>query len=211
MKSEQIWRWALVGSLGLIGAGLLNHATGNANANLAQSQPAAQPVAVVSLERLIDMLDERAKREQELQRFGEQLEGQVNRIREQLRAKLDERETASASRRGALFEEIVRLRANLEAEQQYASQIAGELLTRLKRDLYSKVLSEVSAYAASAGYSLVISNDSGSDLPPPEAGLQALEISMTGRTVLYARNTVDITEAVANRMNANYAQSGGSR
>lgn len=210
MKCECLWRWSLVGSLVLLGSAILSHSIVPANATLVQSAPDSEPVAVVDLERLIDMLDEREKREQDLQALGDQLEKRVNEIRDRLRQKMDERETASESRRGALFEEIVRLQTSLEAEQEYATRIAGELLTRLKRDLYRKVLASVKQYAESAGYALVISDDSAADLPD-EGGLQALEMTMMNRKVLHARPSVDITAAVANRMNTDYAASAGNR
>lgn len=210
MKGENIWRWALVGSLTLIGGGLLAHATASATANTALMQPASQPVAVVNLEQLIDMLDERAARERELQEFGGRLERGVNDIRTRLRERASELETASDSRARELYEEILRLRVNLEAEQQFATQVAGDRLTRLKRDLYRKVLREVADYAASAGYALVISDDSAADLPD-EGGLQALELTMMNRKVLYSRDTVDITHAVANRMNTNYSNATSGR
>jgi Skp family chaperone for outer membrane proteins len=210
MKGENIWRWALVGSLTLIGGGLLAHTTASATANTAIMQPASQPVAVVNLELLIDMLDERAAREQELQEFGNRLERGVNDIRARLRERASELDTASDSRARELYEEILRLRVNLEAEQQFATQVAGDRLTRLKRDLYRKVLREVAEYAASAGYALVISDDSSAGLPD-DGGLQALELTMMNRKVLYSRDTVDITNAVANRMNTNYKNATSGR
>lgn len=207
MRNETLWRWSLVGALVLLGGAVLSHSISPANATLHQAQ--AKPVAVVDLERLIDMLDERAKRQADLETMGNRLEERVNALRTQLQAKLDERETASQSRRGALFEEIVRLQTNLQAEEEYATRIAGELLTRLKLDLYDKVLVSVKEYAESAGYDLVMSDDSSGALPR-NSGLQALELAMMTRKVLYARPTVDITVDVANRMNTNYA-AGGSR
>ncbi len=207
MRNETLWRWSLVGALVLLGGAVLSHSISPANATLYQSQ--AKPVAVVDLERLIDMLDERAKRQADLETMGNRLEERVNALRTQLQAKLDERETASQSRRGALFEEIVRLQTNLQAEEEYATRIAGELLTRLKLDLYEKVLVSVKEYAESAGYDLVLSDDS-SGVLPRNSGLQALEVAMMSRKVLFARPTVDITADVANRMNTNYA-AGGNR
>lgn len=211
MKGEQLWRWSLVGSLALLGGAILSVGTAAVNANSAMFAPMAEPVAVVDLQALIDLLDERAQREQDLQAFGTELDNKVKAIREQLQSKADEIQTASNARAGKLFEEIVRLRANLAAEEQYATTIANERLTRLKRDLYQKVLTAVHEYADSAGYSLVISNDAASSLPPVGEGLGALESSMVNRKVLYARNTVDITQAVANRMNADYKSGAGNR
>lgn len=210
MKYEFLWRWSLVGSLVLLGCAILSHSIVPANATLAQTAPDSEPVAVVDLERLIDSLDERKTREQDLQALGDRLEKRVNDLRENLNQKLDERETASESRRGALFEEIVRLQTTLEAEQEYATRIAGELLTRLKRELYRKVLASVKQYAESAGYALVISDDSAADLPD-DGGLQGLEMTMMNRKVLYARPSVDITDEVAQRMNVDYGQSDGNR
>lgn len=212
MKGEQLWRWSLVGSLALLGGAVLSVGTAAVNANsAAMFAPAAEPVAVVDLQTLIDLLDERAQREQELQAFGTELDNRVRAIRDQLQAKADELKSVSNSRAGQLFEEIVRLRANLAAEEQYATTIANERLTRLKRDLYQKVLTAVEQYAEQAGYSLVISNDAGASLPQVGEGLGALESSMVSRKVLYARNTIDITQAVANRMNTDYKSSTGNR
>lgn len=208
MRNETLWRWSLVAALVLLGGAVLSHSIAPANATLHQS--ASKPVAVVDLERLIDLLDERSKRQADLEDMGNRLEQRVNGLREQLQAKLDERETASQSRRGALFEEIVRLQTSLQAEEEYATRIAGELLTRLKLDLYGKVLTSVKQYAESAGYDLVLSDDSAGELPS-NSGLQALEVAMMSRKVLFARQTVDITEDVANRMNADYAAGAGSR
>jgi len=208
MRNETLWRWSLVGALVLLGGAVLMHSTTPAHATLSQTQ--AKPVAVVDLERLIDLLDEREKREADLQALGRRLEESVNTLRTRLQEKLDERQVASESRRAALFEEIVRLQTSLQAEEEYATRIAGELLTRLKVDLYSKVLRSVKSYAESAGYDLVISDDSAGELPR-SGGLQALEVTMMSRKVLFARGTVDITDAVANRMNADYAASAGNR
>jgi Skp family chaperone for outer membrane proteins len=211
MKGEQLWRWSLVGSLALLGGAVLSVGTAAVNATSAMFAPVAEPVAVVNLETLINLLDERAQREQELQAFGTELDNKVKAIRDQLRSKAEELETVGDARRSQLFEEIVRLRANLTAEEQYATTIANERLTRLKRDLYQKVLTAVEQYAEQAGYSLIISNDAGAPFPPLSEGLGALESSMVNRKVLYARDTVDITQAVANRMNTDYKSSTGNR
>jgi Skp family chaperone for outer membrane proteins len=208
MRNETLWRWSLVGALVLLGGAILTQSIAPANATLYQSQ--AKPVAVVDLEKLIDMLDEREKREGDLQALGSRLEQSVNSLQTRLEEKMDEREVASESRRAALFEEIVRLQTNLQAEEEYATRIAGELLTRLKIDLYDKVLRSVKSYAESAGYDLVISDDSAGELPR-NSGLQSLEVAMMSRKVLFSRDTVDITEAVANRMNADYSASAGNR
>ena len=208
MRNETLWRWSLIAALVLLGGAVLSHSITPANATLYQSS--SKPVAVVDLEKLIDMLAEREKRQADLEDMGNRLEERVNSLRTRLQEKLDERETASQSRRGALFEEIVRLQTNLQAEEEYATRIAGELLTRLKLELYGKVLRSVKEYADSAGYDLVISDDSAATLPT-NAGLQAVEVAMMTRKVLFARESVDITEAVANRMNTNYANSAGNR
>jgi len=208
MRNDTLWRWSLVAALVLLGGAVLSHSIAPANATLYQS--GSKPVAVVDLEKLIDMLNEREKRQADLEDMGNRLEERVNSLRTRLQEKLEERETASDSRRGALFEEIVRLQTNLQAEEEYATRIAGELLTRLKVDLYTKVLRSVKQYAESAGYDLVISDDS-SGVLPSNSGLQALEVAMMTRKVLFARESVDITEAVANRMNTDYAASPGNR
>jgi Skp family chaperone for outer membrane proteins len=194
----------------LVGGAVLSLSTAPVNANLAQFAPSAEPVAVVDLQLLIESLDERTQGQKELDELGTRLEKGVNDIRTELRARADELETASDARARQLFEEIVRLQARLQAEEQYAQRIAAERLTRLKRDLYRKVLAAVENYSTTAGYSLVISDDSAAPLPN-DGGLQALEASMISRTVLYARETVDITEAVANRMNTDFKNAGGNR
>ena len=195
----------------LVASAVLSLSTAPVNASFARFAPEAEPVATVDLQRLINSLSELAQRQQELDAFGAELEQNVNDIREQMRAKAEEIEMASDARAPVLLQEFFRLEANLAAEQQFAQRVAAERLTRLKRELYAKVLVAIEDYAESAGYALVISDDSGAPLPT-SGGLQALEASMISRTVLHVRDTVDITEAVANRMNADFdfASNGGN-
>lgn len=168
--------------------------------NGVQPLPASH-IAAIDIPRLIGDLDERAPREQQLQGF-------INNLNEELKARGEELETAAAdmqllvagtSERRRKAEEVARMRVDMEVQGRWSEQLIDRRRAEVFADLFEKVRDAATKIAQQRGYDLVLSSDFEGDIPrDQEAQIRSV---MSARRVLYVSPDIDITDDVVRLMN----------
>lgn len=166
-----------------------------------QGAATAERVATVNLTRLVDLIDERQTREDELKAFIEEQNRAIQEKGEMLELAQADLvalpEGSSARRRKA--EEVAQLRIELEVKGRFAEQLIDRRRAEVFADLFEKMRNAAAEVARQQGYGLVLNNDAGGDIPhDSESQIRAV---MAGRRILYAADGSDITDAVARLMN----------
>ncbi|MDX2115691.1 MAG: OmpH family outer membrane protein [Planctomycetota bacterium] len=201
MQHDIIWRWALVGSLGLCAAAVFSLGGQQAEARRATLAPACC-VATIDLNGVLEALEERKVREGELQEFIKTRTNKLDEIRKKMQAAQDdmkvlpEKTATWFSKR----EEAAGLALSLRGEEELAKALVEDKRKTLSLELFDKIKKAAAAYGGREGYLAVFSDDSMLEIPieAPEAQVQNAMIS---RRVLYKAPGVDITQAVAQMMN----------
>lgn len=204
MNHTGTWRWALVACSGLIGIGLLNLSLTTAEAR----RPLAADkccVATLDLNGVLGSLEEREVREKELQAFIQTLQGRLDDLKKQAQQAQDDLKILPERTKDwkAKREDAIRLAMRLEGEDKLAKALVEDERKKLSLDLFTKIKDAAGRYAQREGYILVISNDSGVEIPV-EAPEQQVQAAMVGRRVLYRADASDISQAVSQLMNTEF-------
>lgn len=170
---------------------------------------AAGAVAVVDLERVINNLDERVARENELKSFIAQRRSVIEQKQQRLKQLEDELGLLpeGAQARQAKAEEVVRARIDVESEQRILEQLLQVKRGEVFKILFEHVLDGVQRLAQARGYRLVLSNDANAAL---QSGTdQQLQIQMVSRRVLFADSALDISDDLVQMLNNEWAAGQG--
>lgn len=169
-------------------------------------------VAVVDLERLFSLLDEAHKRGRDLEdRYAATNEGlkklseEVAELRSSLE-KIPENEQNRSRREDiqiAMAEKETIRKTRLELVQQKVNLDRGDNL----RAMYPRVIGAIGAIAEQDGWDLVIVDDTGVKIPEVRSTEQSVMSAIVSRRVLHRSSRVDITEQVAQRLNADFGRS----
>ena len=186
---------AIVAALLLVGAMVWS-----AGAQNGAGAPASR-VATVDLTQVIEELDERGVREQELQQFinleNQKLQEMGDRL-EQAQADLDLLVAGSPERRRKA-EDAARIRIDLEVQNRFAEQLIDRRRAEVFATLFEKIDAATEKVAQEQGIDLVLLDDS--DMVPPRNSEGETRAFMGTRRIMYASETIDITELVVVRMN----------
>lgn len=194
--------WIAAACLGL-GWALALTATGTGTPAANKAAPAS--IATINLDVLFNRLDEARHladalevKRQELVKEPKQLADQMAKINENL-------ELMERSPEEELGD---RVRLMVLNEQQKAVVKAAELVLslengRMYRELYQKALTTVEGIAAREGYDLVLLDDRA--IKVSEGDAERVTASILARQILYATESIDITQAVIDQMNNDYA------
>ncbi|MCA9311896.1 MAG: OmpH family outer membrane protein [Phycisphaerales bacterium] len=201
MRTERIWRGVLVGALVFAGAGLWHSNGSTADARNMFLAPGS--VATIDINMVLENLDERAIREDELKRFFADLEAGVNALKAELdQATKDLEPLAPGSQQ---FKEkrnqIVRLNLKVEGEAQLARALADERRKIMHKDLFDKIVAAVKQYADREGICMVFNDDSKVDIPINGVNGNQMQAAIVGRRILYSCDDSDISLFVAEMMN----------
>ncbi len=188
---------------------------GAASAWRASPAPMAVPanVGMIRLGSLMDGL-------QEAKDKGTSLEGRRLSVVEDLRVLEEEIKTLQArieaeSLTGeALFNVAQELsekqafgQARLEAAQTRLDIARGDMM----REMYEKVTVACGQFADNNGYDLIMVDDRSFPLARPQSTTAAQQEAIRGKRVLFARQSLDVTDQVLTLMNNQYAAGGGGR
>jgi Skp family chaperone for outer membrane proteins len=203
MSEHRIWRWALVGSVALVGAGLLRATAPTADARRAAA--AASPVATIDLNGVLSTLDERAVREKELQSLIQDQQKKLEDMQKALKQAQDDLKILPERSKewDAKREDVIRQAMRLEGEEKLAKAIIEEKRKKLSLDLFGKIRDAAGRYAQREGLALVLNSDAAVEIPIdiPEAQAQS---AMVGRRILFRADAADISQAVSQMMNTEF-------
>ncbi|GAB4556069.1 MAG: hypothetical protein Tsb0013_18880 [Phycisphaerales bacterium] len=201
MIEQRIWRWAALGCVAFGTLAFLVRTGEDATATGVRVAPSTS-VAVLSLGRVLENLDERVVREDELKAEIGKREAALKQIEEQLEQLTTTMDTLTpgSNERAQMLEEAVRLRYTLEFEGNLASRLLSQQRTEMQLALFNKIRDAARTYADAEGFDIVLASDHKAEIPQ---GLGANETNgaILSRRVLHASDAVDITDAVAQRMN----------
>lgn len=202
MRSEKLWRWALVGALVVIGSGLWRATVPMASAQGGAAARMDCCVGVVRLNDVLNKLTEKAVREDELKRFFEEREGAVNQILASLQAVESELKLMpkDAPDRRMKLEERARLGAKADAEAKIAQAVAEDRKKRMELELFGKIRDAVREIAQRKGLAVVLSDDSDIDIPET-ASYREVQMGLVTRRLMYSNQSVDISSEVATFLN----------
>lgn len=204
MNDNRTWRWAIVCCVAATAVALWS-----AGPRPAEAQRAAQTdkccIAVLHLNGVLEVLEERKVREKELTDFINQQQKKLEDMRrlgqqaqDDLKI-LPERSRDWESKR----EEVVRLAMRLRGEEELAKALVEDKRKKMSLDLFRKIREAASQYGQREGFAIVLSSDSDVDIPI-DAPEQQVQAAMVGRRVLYRADATDISAAVAQMMNTEF-------
>jgi|GEM_PF-1198697 len=190
------WTLSIAGALVLAAASSLAFRAGAQNAG---AKPGV--VALVNLERVINNLDERVVRENELKRFIEERRNVIKGKQDQLKQLQDELNLLpeGAANRQAKAEEVARQRIESQVEQQILEQLLQVKRGDVFKRIFKKVIDASERIAQARGYSMVLSNDAGATIQPGTD--QQIQLQMVSRRVLFADSQLDISDDIVQMLN----------
>ncbi|MEC9373135.1 MAG: OmpH family outer membrane protein [Planctomycetota bacterium] len=167
--------------------------------NVMAPQPTA--VAVVNVEKVINNLDEREALQQAL---ADYIDGRRSRLEERQKEVQDARARLEVlppgNDRKDQQETVSRLQMLLEAEGQFADRQVDFRRGEIFGTLFEKIRGVVDEIAKEQGYGVVLSNDS--VVAIQFAGEAAVTRQIASLKVLYASESIDISDEVIRRMNS---------
>ncbi len=179
--------------------------TNAANANAAR--PPAQPTAIatVDLPAILDGLEEKGRHEADLQSVIQTSQAKLDDLTKRLAdieddLKMIPRDSAEWR---AKFGEGLELQQQAEARKQILTQTISLQRGDSLRALYLKIEAGIKKIAEREGYDMVLLDDSKFPLPQQAADTN-MERAILSKTVLYAHDSVDITQAVITLVNNEY-------
>lgn len=201
MNESRIWRWSLVVALGAGAVGLWQ-----LSAQPAAAQPkGAAPgccVGVIDLNTVLESMEERKVRENELQDFIKTKQARLEDMKKQTQSAqsdlkvLPQRGKEWFSKR----DEVAGLAISLRGEEELAKAQVEEKRKLMSLELFSKIKEAAARYASQQGYSVVISSDASVDIPD-EMPEQQVQAAMVARRLMYANDGADISANVAQMLN----------
>ena len=175
---------------------------GAQNAGRTQAQPTA--VAVVDLKALLENLDERTAREADVTRERERLQQEAEQRRQeiqQLRNDLDVLKPGTETfenKQADLQKTAIELNVWTQYQQQRVNRETGLMI----EDLYRKCLDAIGEAAGDMGCDAVFFKEASPDFSYENP--QQLSTQIQVRKLLWSSDRIDITDAVAQRMNNAY-------
>lgn len=181
-----------------IGAALVWHA------DATSQRPPAQPTAVATIDivSIINGLEERKVREEELNARRESRQAQLDEVVEEMKA-LEEAIgllTEGTDERRDKIRELLEMRAVAEARRKALGQIISIDMGGVMRNMYQKVEDAIERISEREGYDVVLMDDSALPLPEnaPDTDIYR---SIITKSVIYRHDGVDITDQVITLMN----------
>jgi len=198
------WIAVAISALGL-GSALTISASGTSTP--APTRAAPTTIATVDLQVLFDGLDELKNMRQALQTRISELEQEPQQILEQMKRINEELDLQELSDKEQLDR---RVRLAVLNEEHKAKVQAARLLVqiedgRMTREMYEKGLGAISLIAQEEGYDLVLLEDQAIPVPDgPTATSRDVQGAILARQILYASESIDVTQQVVQRLNNDY-------
>lgn len=200
-------------SLALIAAGVVGGIAWTSSAyNTVQFAPSPAIVGVINLEKLSNLLNEMKDRNAVLNSKNQprvdelkNYESQLTQSRKELN---DLPPTASRDKKMELVLKITELEAMFDTKKRSYQQVASIESGAVLRDVYLKILAAGKKFGEQNGYDLIVLDDRGADLPENRSADDYSRV-ITSTKMIYAKDSLDVTDAIATLMNNDYTTSGG--
>ena len=202
MRTEKIWRAALIGAILFAGGAMWHAGSSSAEAN---NRVLAEPTVVrtININNVLESLEQRTVEEDQLKAYFGELEAQVNALRDDLKAAQDDLSilVPGTPQFSDKRNQVVRLRLKVEGESQLAVALAEERKKNLHADLFEKIKDATRRFSEQEGIAIVLNDDSGTMLPVAELSDPQLQAAIIARRIIFASPMTDISADVALMMN----------
>ncbi len=180
-----------------------------ANAAFRATPPAAPVIAMVDLEKVIQLMKEREDKENALKARTEEYKAKLKQLQDEAasdKSKLDAETPGPAqiAMAKALREKIFRA----EFEGQYATKVLGEMQGEMLKDLYTKINDTARSIAKRNAYQLVMTSDENAQVNAGDP--DSIKRAIAFKRILYVDPAMDITNDIVNELNNAYATSGSA-
>lgn len=201
MQTSRLWKWMFVSAAMIAAAGVWRMGSSPALADRAALAPPCC-VGVLNLNTVLEALDERKTLESELQEFISKQETNLKDMQAKVQqAEADLKILPEKSKDWfKKRDETALLAARFRAEQEVAKALVEDQRKRMHLSLFTKINEAAARYAKTQGFAVVITDDSGIDLPA-ELPEQQLQGAMVNRRVTFADPSLDISQGVSQMMN----------
>lgn len=201
MKKSSVLTVGALCVAGLIGATELR-ANGGAISALVAPKTA---VAIVNLEKLMELLDETKQLNDELKVMFDKRSKEFEEVR--ARAKALEEDVkllpeGTKERRLKAAEEA-EAKSLVEARYQIYQKLIEIDRGELVRQMYTKITASVEAFSKKEGYELVLLDDRGITLPNSGTA-NTMNTAIQAKRIIFAADGLDITDRIATLMNTEY-------
>jgi Skp family chaperone for outer membrane proteins len=200
-------------SLALLAAGVVAGVAWTSSANsTVQMAPAPAVIGVVNLEKLSTLLTEMKDRNTALNSRNQPRVDELKNLDTQLAQTKKELSdlppSASKDKRMELTLKAIELEAMFDTKKRAYQQAAGIESGGVLRDVYMKILASAKRFAESNGYDLILLDDRGAELPENRSADDYSRV-ITSTKLMFAKESLDVTDALATLMNNDYTATGG--
>lgn len=200
-------------SLALLAAGVVAGVAWTSSANsTVQMAPAPAVIGVVNLEKLSNLLTEMKDRNTSLTSRNQPRVDELKNLDSQLAQTKKELSdlppSASKDKRMELTLKAIELEAMFDTKKRAYQQAAGIESGGVLRDVYMKILASAKRFAESNGYDLILLDDRGAELPENRSADDYSRV-ITSTKLMFAKESLDVTDALATLMNNDYTATGG--
>lgn len=191
-----------------LGAIVLSTVAWRAGAYGASGRPpaTATAIAVVNLPKVLQDLNERQVRQQELDASAKVRQAQLDELTDRvkvLEADLDPENGTVKQGTREYRDKVVELRelqVTLEARYKLLNQVLSFDRGAVLRDLYLEIEKAVKQIAERDGYDVVLLDDTGFAIPE-EAGQDDMNRAILSRNMLYTHSSIDISDQIVRLLN----------
>ncbi len=191
-----------------LGALVLGSTAWHAGATAAAKRPPATPtaVAVVNLPSILTRLAERTVRQTELDDSAKTRQAQLDVLTERIKAVEADLHPENGTVKPGTKEyrekviELRELQVSVEARFKLLNQVLSFERGAVLRDLYLKIEVAVDKIAERDGYDIVLLDDTDFEIPQ-EAGQDDMNRAILSRSMLYAHESVDISDQIVRLLN----------
>ncbi len=204
MMSTLMNRSMIAAALLIGGAGLLMVGQATARNNAAMFAPTAPVIALVDLPKVFEALDERGVREKELMDNATAKQAELTALGKELE---DESQKAKVigniNQQQAAVIKLLEKQAMANAKRSAYDALLDQQRAEIFKALYMKVSETSKKIAEMQGYTIVMADDQGLNIPSG-ASTDAVRSVLGSRRVLYAAKTHDITQDIINQLNIEF-------
>ncbi|MBX3318220.1 MAG: OmpH family outer membrane protein [Phycisphaeraceae bacterium] len=192
-----------------IGGALLGERRASAAAEAeAVLKASATAVAIVDLERVMEGLTEKKKREDDMRALIAQRQATLDDLKKQLDGLAKQIELTPKTDRAKLREikqRQIEIAAQAEARKQALQTLISLETGEILREIYLKINNAITRVAAKDGWDLVLLDNRSINIPEALTDRE-INFIIQSRTVLHATNSVDISDDIITLMNAEFGK-----
>lgn len=173
---------------------------------VATTRASATAVAIVDLERVMNGLAEKKKREEDMRALIAQRQATLDDLKKQLDGLTKQMELIPKDDRLKLREikqKQIEIAATAEARKQALQTLIALETGEILREIYMKINGSITRVAEKDGWDLVLLDNRSIEIPDALTDRE-INFIIQSRTVLHAANSVDISDDIITMMNAEY-------